>query len=229
MATTKKLDELIVNRLTLGKYRELAAQNSINPDQVYQLSDMDKLKTASEITAEISAAVESGTAGALHEVAWTDIKNRPDMSDYATKTDLSAKADATSVYTKTAADGRFQPKGTYLTPSAADSKYQAKGDYLAKSEAAKTYQPKGDYATVSKVQELVNALIDQAPGTLDTFKEIADALGNDPNLATTLITKINAKADKSDTESKLAQKADKTTTEQAIAKKTGVTIKNWEE
>ena len=66
MATTKKLDELIVNRLTLGKYRELAAQNSINPDQVYQLSDMDKLKTASEITAEISAAVESGTAGALH-------------------------------------------------------------------------------------------------------------------------------------------------------------------
>jgi hypothetical protein len=43
----------------------------------------------------------------------------------------------------------------------------------------------------SKVLAAVNALVAQAPGTLDTLKEIADALGNDANLASVLTTSIN--------------------------------------
>jgi hypothetical protein len=45
----------------------------------------------------------------------------------------------------------------------------------------------------AKVAELVNS----APETLDTLKEIADALGNDPNLATTLTTALGNKLDAS--------------------------------
>lgn len=47
------------------------------------------------------------------------------------------------------------------------------------------------YATKSYVSQEINDLISGAPGTLDTLKEIAEALGNDPNFATTITNMIN--------------------------------------
>ena len=41
----------------------------------------------------------------------------------------------------------------------------------------------------------VASLVKSAPETLDTLKELADALGNDPNFATTVANKIGTKAD----------------------------------
>ena len=49
-------------------------------------------------------------------------------------------------------------------------------------------------ATTAYVKAVVGDLIASAPGTLDTLKEIADALGNDPNLSGTLTTSIALKA-----------------------------------
>lgn len=45
----------------------------------------------------------------------------------------------------------------------------------------------------SELSAAIAALVNSAPGTLDTLAEIATALGNDPNLATTLTNLINAK------------------------------------
>ena len=42
------------------------------------------------------------------------------------------------------------------------------------------------------ITSAVDALVASAPGTLNTLKEIADALGNDANLASVLTTSINA-------------------------------------
>lgn len=39
------------------------------------------------------------------------------------------------------------------------------------------------------------ALVDQAPATMDTLNELASALGDDPNFATTVATQIGTKAD----------------------------------
>lgn len=47
------------------------------------------------------------------------------------------------------------------------------------------------YATKSYVSQEINDLIGGAPDTLDTLKEIAEALGNDPNFATTITNMIN--------------------------------------
>lgn len=44
---------------------------------------------------------------------------------------------------------------------------------------------------------LVDALVDSAPGTLDTLNELAAALGDDPNFATTITTSIATKANSS--------------------------------
>lgn len=49
------------------------------------------------------------------------------------------------------------------------------------------------YATLSDIQLEVSALVDQAPTTLDTLNELASALGNDPNFATTVASQIGAK------------------------------------
>lgn len=52
----------------------------------------------------------------------------------------------------------------------------------------------------SYVDQKVAELIDSAPETLNTLNELADALGNDPNFATTIVTEIGAKTTYSNSE-----------------------------
>jgi hypothetical protein len=49
------------------------------------------------------------------------------------------------------------------------------------------------YDTSSEVTDKINAIVDAAPGTLDTLNELAAALGNDENFATTVATSIGQK------------------------------------
>ena len=49
------------------------------------------------------------------------------------------------------------------------------------------------YATESYVGTQISNLVDAAPGTLDTLNELAAALGDDPNFATTVSTSIGTK------------------------------------
>lgn len=55
-----------------------------------------------------------------------------------------------------------------------------------------------DLSNFATKQEISN-LIDSAPTTLDTLKELADAIGNNPDFASTIATQIASKADDSDT------------------------------
>ena len=49
-------------------------------------------------------------------------------------------------------------------------------------------------ATTAFVKNEVSALVNSAPSTLDTLQELASALGNDPNFATTVSTQLGLKA-----------------------------------
>lgn len=49
-------------------------------------------------------------------------------------------------------------------------------------------------ATTAFVQAAIAALVASSPAALDTLKELADALGNDPNFATTMATQLGLKA-----------------------------------
>jgi hypothetical protein len=51
------------------------------------------------------------------------------------------------------------------------------------------------YATNASVTAQINALVNAAPGALDTLQELATALGNDPNFVTTITTLIGTKLD----------------------------------
>ena len=59
----------------------------------------------------------------------------------------------------------------------------------------------------TKVNNAVSALVNNAPGTLDTLKELADALGDDKNYATTVTTALGTKANTTDVNTSLALKA----------------------
>ena len=51
-------------------------------------------------------------------------------------------------------------------------------------------------ATTAFVQLAIAALVDSSPGALDTLNELAKALGNDPNFATTMTNALAGKMDK---------------------------------
>ena len=55
-----------------------------------------------------------------------------------------------------------------------------------------------DAYTKAQVDKKVSNLVNSAPETLDTLNELANALGNDPNFATTITTQIGTKANDSD-------------------------------
>lgn len=58
-------------------------------------------------------------------------------------------------------------------------------------------------AIESMVDTKISGLVNSAPETLDTLKELSDALGNDPNFATTIANQIGSKANKDDVYTKL--------------------------
>lgn len=52
-----------------------------------------------------------------------------------------------------------------------------------------------NYTTLNEVEVKLSELVDSAPDTLNTLNELATALGNDPNFATTIAAQIGSKAD----------------------------------
>ena len=131
---------------------------------------------------------------------------------YAKKTELGKKLDI-STYTSDKATFALKSEipdvSNFLTISNAQS------TYLTKTDARNTYQPKGNYLTAipseyvtdselnakgyqteAQVAAKVASLVDSAPETLDTLNELAAALGDDPNFATTVTNQIASKQDK---------------------------------
>ena len=113
-------------------------------------------------------------------------------------------------------------KDTFATQSGINENYYTKeqvdillesvsgGDYYTKSEidtklnskANKTTTLSGygitDAYTKPQVDKKVSDLVNSAPETLDTLNELANALGDDPNFATTVANQIGTKANSSD-------------------------------
>lgn len=59
-------------------------------------------------------------------------------------------------------------------------------------------QPAGTYATETYVTQSISNLVAAAPSTLDTLKELSDALGGDENFATTMTTELGKKVNTTD-------------------------------
>lgn len=87
----------------------------------------------------------------------------------------------------------------YEKPSGGIPKSDFTSDVQASLGKADTaIQSLSGYATETYVDNKVAGLVDSAPATLDTLNELAAALGDDPNFATTVTNQIGGKVDKID-------------------------------
>lgn len=77
------------------------------------------------------------------------------------------------------------------------------------------------YASKEYVDEKVASLVDSAPDTLNTLNELANALGDDPNFATTITTELGNKALKTDLDSLVKKSGDTMTNNLKISKNVG--------
>ena len=121
----------------------------------HTINDIEGLQAALEEAGITQEALEEfinskgyATVDYVNNKVSTSIANAaPDLSGFATKTEVNSKADAASVYTKVEANQLFQPKGNYLTQHQDISGKANVGDSYTKSESNQLYQPKGDYLT----------------------------------------------------------------------------------
>lgn len=151
----------------------------------------------------------------------------PDTSSLATKDELSTKQDVlvSGTNIKTVSGQSILGEGdiTIEVPEGGITDAPSDGSTYGRNNGAwiKVEMPdvsgfitetEADekYATPALVDSKVAALVNSAPATLDTLKELADALGNDANFSTTITTKLGEKVDKTTYESDKAGFATKT-------------------
>jgi len=98
---------------------------------------------------------------------------------------------------KNASDGdmiKYVASTGLWTKIAATTNNITEGTNLYYTDArVNTYLTANGYATQTYVNTAVSNLVASAPSTLDTLNELAIALGNDPNFATTIATSIGTK------------------------------------
>lgn len=122
--------------------------------------------------------------------------------------DFSKKVDGNLVYTKTEIDEKIEDVTSIDdTTTSLDLTWSSSkiSNELAKKETITTVQEKVSNAIEQSklyADEKIAALVGSSPELLNTLDELSNALGNDPNFATTVTNQIAVKADKSDTYTK---------------------------
>ena len=116
------------------------------------------------------------------------------MSQDAVTTELNKKADkATTLAGYGIIDAKIEDGSITIGKKTIKPLTSVPSEYVTDDElSAKGYQ------TASQVSSAISSLVDSAPETLNTLNELAAALGDDPNFATTITNNIAKKANASD-------------------------------
>lgn len=135
--------------------------------------------------------------------------NDIDLSGYATKDELSNKANIDTIPTNVSqlindAGYLLEIPGEYITEAELEAKH-----YLTEHQDLSEYAKKEDlaninidgYATEEYVDAEINELIGGAPGTLQTLEAISNALTEDDNAINVLMSALVTKAEKEHTHS----------------------------
>ncbi|EBM0614955.1 TPA: prophage tail fiber N-terminal domain-containing protein [Salmonella enterica] len=162
-------------------------------------SEASSHAAASDTSASL-AAQSSTAAGAAATRAEDAAKRAEDIADVISLEDASlTKKGIVKLSSATDSDSEAlaaTPKAVKDVMSEAQSK--APLDSPAFTGTPTTPTPpdnaKGsEMANVEFVRKLIAALVGSVPESLDTLQELADALGNDPNFATTVLNKLAGK------------------------------------
>ena len=132
---------------------------------------------------------------------YADKENLKKLMKYSKATFATQSGINEKFYTKEQIDSMLESGsgggstgGDYYTKSEIDTKLNSKAN---KTTTLSGYGITDAY-TKTQVDKKVSDLVNSAPETLDTLNELASALGNDSNFATTIATQIGNKANSSD-------------------------------
>ena len=194
------------NSATAAASSATASANSASASSASEINSANSAKAsassaaaakASEANAKASAdransSLETLLGGQVNaDWAITDntnkafIKNKPDLTVYATKEELETECVDKINQLNTALKNGFTTAS--LTVSGETSVPTPSTENNSKT-----------IANTEFVHGVVSDLVNGAPTALDTLQELASALGNDPNFATTVLNKIGEKESKTD-------------------------------
>lgn len=156
-------------------------------------------KSGTAQTVTIGKPATAVTADTAKAVAWSNVSDKPSTYTPSTHTHTVSQITDFPELSTVATSGSYDdltdkptiPNYTNATTTTAGlmSNTDKKNlDNLVSNTAG--------YQTEAQVNAKVASLVNQAPETLDTLDELAAALGDDPNFATTIANQIGAKADK---------------------------------
>ena len=161
--------------------------------------DDTTIQSAKEHTAAREAAIRGDMAAGDGDTleqgkAYTDTRETAIRKDMAAgdATTLQSAKDHTDARETVVRKDFASADATTLTSA---KNYTDQKDTVVRGEFASA-----DAATLQAAKEYVDKAIEQmingSPAALDTLKELADALGNDPNFAATMTAQIGQKVDK---------------------------------
>lgn len=136
----------------------------------------------------INSGVLSATGGGTADsVDWSNVQNKPTkVSEFTNDANYITQSAADTKYcTNAAADEMYDSLETYATLM--NTNYYTKNDIDGKG-----------YQTASDVNAIVENVVGAAPDALDTLKELADALNNDPDFAATITAELAKKVNTAD-------------------------------
>lgn len=169
---------LVGNADTATKATNNASGNELSNNIIKGLSVSGKVITYTKLDGS------TGTITTQDTNTWTAFKG------------ATSSANGTAGYvpapTKGNQDKFFKADGTWATPT--NTTYSAMSAAEATTGTATTARSITAKVLNDKIDEKISALVASAPETLDTLNELASALGNDPNFATTVATQIGTKA-----------------------------------
>ncbi|EDJ0303696.1 phage tail protein [Salmonella enterica] len=160
------------------------------------------------------AAQSSTAAGAAATRAEDAAKRAEDIADVISLEDASlTKKGIVKLSSATDSDSEAlaaTPKAVHAVMDEVQTKAPLDSPALTGTPTAPTPETTAagiEIATAAFVAAKVAQLVGSAPETLDTLKELADALGNDPNFATTVLNKLAGKQPLDDTLTALSGKS----------------------
>lgn len=193
MATEKNLNNLIINKVeNQAVYDYMKTNNLINTDELYFISGADDNATETEsglMSAEDKLkldGIEDGANKTIIDTALSSTSTNPVQNKVInTKFNTIQSNIDNKVPTSRTINGKALTGN--ITLSASD---------VGALPSSTTIPSIDGLATETYVNNKVAGLVDSAPSTLDTLNELAAALGDDPNFATTIATQIGGKVDK---------------------------------
>lgn len=192
-------DEVIAARETTRQYSEEAK------DAANNAANKAASQTSAQITASIQREVEKATTASTSasESAFDAKQFRDEAAAFAGSLDIkeSTTSQKGIVQLSSATDSDSEalaatPKAVKAVMSEVQTKAPLDSPALTGTPTAPTPETTAagiEIATAAFVAAKVAQLVGSAPEALDTLKELADALGNDPNFATTITNMIAGK------------------------------------